>query len=375
MSDTSVKYFLSSQTDLVPPLSATPGALYNVLKACLVTAVGAINVSSINVSGGIATATFATAHGYLDGQVIELAGAAPSGLNGQARILSVPTANSLTFATDVADGAASGAITAKLASAGWEEVFSATNKGVFRALNEDATGMLLRLDDTGTTAARVVGYRAMSSIDAGTGAFPDDVDQPGGLYWPKAHNATGSRAWCVVADERAFYLYVQPTSGSSYGSLLGFGDLIAPSDDAAPAFVAGHATALFAGGAGCLSAVSAAAAVTLVLADSAAGLGAPVQGYLMSALRTSGVSGSSTGSQYPTFPDPARGGVLLTPPTVIAGGHRGVLPGVLHTPQTVIVRLAYPDRSAVPGYLPVSTFVGAPGVALLQTEGDWRAAQ
>lgn len=370
MSDTSVKYILSSQTDLVPPLSATAGALYNVLKAVLVTGVGAINVSSITVASGIATATFATAHGYLDGQVIELAGAAPSGLNGQARILSVPTANSLTFATAEADGAASGAITAKLAPAGWEEVFSATNKGVFRSLHEDATGMLLRLDDTGTTAARVRGYGAMTDVDTGSDVFPTEAQQAGGLYWPKAHNTTGTRQWALVADKRTMYLYVQPTSGSALGSILGFGDIVG--DGPWDAFISGHATALFAGGAGCLSAVSSATAATLTLPKSASGTGTAVQGLLRSALRASGVSGSSTGSQLSGYPNGANGELILATPMVVADdGYRGALPGLRHTSQNIVGMTAL-SRSSVPGYMPLRTFVGVDGMALIDIKGPWR---
>jgi hypothetical protein len=374
MSDTSAKFFLSTQSVILPAMSGVAGALAALVKACLVSGVGAANVQSLVVAGGVATATYADPHYRLPGQVELFAGATPSQLNGEARILSVPTANSLTFATTAADGAATGSITSKLAPAGWEEAFSGTNKTALRSLHEDASGMLLRIDDTGTTSARVVGYKTMADVDTGTGPFPAADQQAGGLYWPKAHNTTGNRAWALVADERAFYLYVQPTTGNSAGSVLGFGDFITDHADLAPCFIAGHAAALFTGGAGCLSVVGTAAAATLATPNSASVADGAQLGYLASALRSSGVSGNAAGSLSSAFPDPAHGSLLLTHPMVVSSGMRGTLPGLRHTPQSVLGRLVYPDRAVAPGYLPLTTLLSASaGVALVQITGDWRA--
>lgn len=373
MSDTSVKVFLSSQVDILPQISRTPGSLYSVLKACLVTGAGVINVQSLVVTGGVATATFATAHGYLPGQVVAVAGANLTALNGEARTLAVPHAQAITFATTAADGTAEGSITCRLAPAGWEEVFSGADVGVLRSLHEDASGACLRVDDTAIAAARVVGYMEMSDIDTGTDPFPADSQQAGGLYWPKANNATGTRTWALVADGRAFYLYIQPTAANANGLMVGFGDLETEGADPWAVFLSGQTSTAYTGGAGCLSIVGTAPSAALAVPRPATGFGVSELGYLISPLRASGISGHGAGSQHGTFPEPARGAVLLTPALVIAGGLRGRLPGLLHTPQGVAVWITALDRAVMPGYLPVSTYSGSvAGLAFLQTEGAWR---
>ena len=185
-------------------------------------------------------------------------------------------------------------------------------------------------------------------------------------------STTGSRTWALVADERAFYLYVQPTSGNSAGSILGFGDLASAAPGPWDAFISGHATALYTGGAGCLSAVGSAPAATLALPKPGSGVGASTLAYLASGLRTSGVSGSAAGSQLPIWPNPANGDLVLMSPWVVASdGLRGRLPGLWHTPQAIDWVGAL-DAAMFPGLLPVRTNPGASGVALLDTQGEWR---
>lgn len=370
---TSVKYFTSDMAG-APPLSATAGALIALLDACLVDGFGMITATSLTVAAGVATLAFSGASPALLDSVILVAGSSIAELNGEQRV-SARGAGTVSFATSAADGTASGTITFKLAPAGFSKAYAGTNKAAYRSVHAQAAGggLCLRVDDSGTTVARVVGYEAMTDVDTGTGPFPTAAQISGGAYWPKAHNTTGTRTWAVVADGRAFYLYVQPTSGNTAGSLLGFGDLVPQREgDAWGVFLAGHASALFTGGAGCLSAVASAAAATLALPRAANGLGAAVPGYVMSALRTAGVSGHATGSQFATYPNPADAGLLLMPAWCMADGMRGRLPGLWHTPQAV-VGFDVLATQAAPGYLPVGTLVaGAAGVAFVDVVGGWR---
>ena len=69
-------------------------------------------LTSITESSGTATAT-STAHGFLLGDRIRIAGATPSIYNGTKVILSVPTADTFTFAVTAGTGSASGTITAR----------------------------------------------------------------------------------------------------------------------------------------------------------------------------------------------------------------------------------------------------------------------
>lgn len=363
------KAFFSSQS-ILPPLNGTAGSLRTLLKTLLVTGGGATNVSSITVAGGVATVQHETSPGYEVYNCVTLAGVSETTLNGDHYVTQVPSANQWRFATTAPDGTYSGVITSRLGGLGWSALFESGDVLCLRSSHEDATGCVLRVDDSGATSARVRAYGAMSDVNTGTDPFPTVAQQAGGLYWPKAHNATGNRSWVLVADERAFYLYVVPTDGSAVGSLLGFGDIVGQSADAWGAFLAGHATELFTGGAGCLSAVSAAASVALTMPKAAGGGGGAVQARLMSGLRSSGVSGHATGSLLTVYPNVAHGDLVAIEPWVIAeDGLRGTLPGVLHTPQSIAVG----ERFMVPGLAAVQTSVGgAVGVAFLRLLEAWR---
>ncbi len=229
--DTSVKWMTSDMAN-VPTLTVTAGSLVALLDAFLVDGVDPRPINSIVILDGTATATLSAGHAYEPLAVIRIAGATPDALNRDWRIASV-TPSTLTFDvsdTGIADGVALGTMTARRAPAGWEIVYSATNKRVYRSTDPESLGFLLRVDDTSTAAlnqARVIGYEAMADIDTGTGAFPSDAMISGGGYWYKANNATGTRPWALFADGRTVTFYVaHHATYPSQGSLLGFGDLI-----------------------------------------------------------------------------------------------------------------------------------------------------
>ncbi len=69
-------------------------------------------LTSITESGGTATAT-STAHGFAAGDRVRIAGATPSIYNGTKLVLTVPTADTFTFAVTAGTGSASGTITAR----------------------------------------------------------------------------------------------------------------------------------------------------------------------------------------------------------------------------------------------------------------------
>jgi hypothetical protein len=69
-------------------------------------------LASITESSGTATAT-STAHGFVAGDRIRIAGATPSIYNGTKLVLTAPTADTFTFAITAGTGTASGTITAR----------------------------------------------------------------------------------------------------------------------------------------------------------------------------------------------------------------------------------------------------------------------
>lgn len=226
--DTTVKYFDYTMANS-PTLSNNYGVLVTLLDAILVNGFGSVSVSSMSVSNGVGTAT-ATGHSFIKNSVALISGATPSGLNGQHKVLSV-SGSTFTFdAFGVADGAATGTITASVAPLGWEKRFSGTNKAVYRSSNLQSTRFNLRIDDSvATQYARVVGYEEMTDVDSGTFKFPLDSDINGGMYITKSNNGS-NRQWHVFGDDRCFFIGICPQDGatvsSGYTQLHFFGDLV-----------------------------------------------------------------------------------------------------------------------------------------------------
>ncbi len=226
-----VKFFHGDMVG-APTLYGNAGGLISVLDACLKDGFGLQTLSSLVVAGGIATATFGSTPSCEVASVLLIAGATPSGLNGEKKVLSV-TGNTATFdATGISDQTASGTITAKMAPLGWTKLFSGTNLAAYTSPAAGYSGMVLRVDDTGTRNARVVGYEAMYDINNGVNPYPTAAQQAGGLYWGKSSVADANwRKWMVWGDDKGFYFWAAPyNQGASYifsGQSQYFGDLIA----------------------------------------------------------------------------------------------------------------------------------------------------
>lgn len=232
--DTSVKYFHSAMPG-APTLSGQAGTLIAVLDACLVNGFGSGTLDTLVVASNVATATRAAGHPFEVDTVVEISGASPSGLNGKHKVTAATT-TTYTFETSgVSDGAATGTITHKLAALGFTKQFSGTNLAAYKSGNVEATGCLLRMDDTGTKFARCVGYETMGDINTGTGPFPTSAQQSGGYYWLKSETANATtRPWFIVGDERVFYMWVHYGDGSNFSDtyITQFGDFnsLVPSD-------------------------------------------------------------------------------------------------------------------------------------------------
>ena len=225
----SVKYFHSAMTG-APTLNGTAGTLVAVLDACLVNGFGITGLDSIVVQNGVATASSSLGHPFEADTTALIVGSAVPELNGEFTVTGT-TVNTFTLSTpSVVNGTYTGSVTAKLAPAGWEKAFSATNVAAYRSADLTTTRCFLRVDDSGSTTARVVGYEAMSDANTGTGAFPTSAQLSGGYYWPKSTTANSSPTyWVLVGDTKNFWLYVSTTTtvaaqGLS-GWLSGFGDL------------------------------------------------------------------------------------------------------------------------------------------------------
>lgn len=239
-------------------------------------------------------------------------------------------------------------------AAGWAREFVSGNIAVFRA----ATGnrLRLRLDDTSTNEARIVGYETMSDANTGTGAFPTNGQVSGGLYVRKSNTADAvGRPWLLIATGTAFYFFADtgtastdyfaqpgPTAANSTPQLF-FGDFTS--------FKAGDAynTAIICSEVGGTSTCrlgvkynptqNFALAVGHYVARPYYQVGQAVSINKVSPMAVCG--GTTIGNNGGVFPDPLSGALLLSPVYLVENGPnnvntiRGILPGfwdVCHFP-------------------------------------------
>lgn len=192
-----------------PSLTGEAGKLTNILNACLVDGFNQVTLTSLVVASNVATATY-TAHGFLQYQIIEIAGATPSSLNGTWRV-ATSAANTFTFSTSgISDQTATGTITCKTPGAGWEKAFTGTNTVVYRPLSAYASGNhAVRVTDTGTTTATCLAAEDWTDVST-------PVNSIDTIYVPKSSTAnTTVRNWYVVADDRTLYI-ATAWSGGQY---------------------------------------------------------------------------------------------------------------------------------------------------------------
>ncbi len=359
-----VKYFHSNMPG-APVLSGTAGAMIAILDACVVNGFGLKSVDSLVIAGGVATMTISSGMTFEADAVVLIAGitGGAAALNGDQRILSI-SGNTATFsAAGVSDQTATGTITAKMSPLGWAKPFSGTNVAAYKPTDPTALGMYLRVDDTGTTTARVVGYESMIDINTGSGPFPTAVQISGGGYWEKSGGAESTaRNWIVVGDERAFYWWCvpnAPTTVTSQGVLRGAGDGIPRrSTDAYASFLQCASSSLVTTSGDCFDLFnSASSQVALFFPRDQTALGSSVQSAQYAQSRR-GVANSNQKSgvqAYPVspYPNPSDNALDLERLLFLSPdlGVRAMAPGLYHIAQNVGYALSTWDKIAGQGDL------------------------
>lgn len=351
------KFFHSGMTG-APVMSGTIGALIGVLDACLKDGFGAKTITSMVVSGGVATATVGSGHSAMVNTTVLVAGTSAPGLNGD-QVVTAISATTVSWATTVADGTYTGTMALRMSPLGFTKPYSGTNKAAYKSGDPAATGCLLRVDDTVATTSRVVGYETMSDVDTGVNPFPTAAQFSGGMYWAKSNAADSTaRSWLLIGDSKAFYLYVAAGAAENlWGFTFFFGDFI--SNKAADAWCC----KLTGGAFGVTTAVSDNGDVGGMLTLSSnpavsntnsfiARAYSSVAGAIMTARTTayisnSAQSGNTNSGTFP-FPDPTNNGLLLSPIDVRdTGVMRGRMPGVYASPQYISTAMTH--RTVIDG--------------------------
>lgn len=221
-----VKYFRSAQSG-APVLSGTKGTMISVLDACLISGFNLKPITNLTWAEGVAKVTIDGGHGYLEDDIVLVEGAEQPGYNGEHRIRVLsPTQFTWLLPDDPLASPATGSLTVKIAPIGWDKVFAATNKAVYRSRRPEGTGYLLRVNhDSDTRYARVRGFLSMTDVDTGLEPFPTTGVNEGGLHWAASGYAnTSAREWSLIGDAGMFFLLVR--SHDSYGiAFYGFGDI------------------------------------------------------------------------------------------------------------------------------------------------------
>lgn len=357
--DTSVKFFTDEMSG-ASALSGTAGALITILDACLVNGFGSKTATGVVVADGIATVTFAGGASAAVAQAVVLVAGATGAwtdLNGEQKVLSAD-ATTVTFATALADGTATGTITFKIAPLGWTKVYSGTNKAAYKPSSVEASSAMLRVDDSGTTVARVRMYETMSDIDTGTNPAPTDAKVSGGLYWWKSDAASAAtRRYTIFGDSRNLYVGLAPYSTSSVApihTVHAFGDLDSyKSGDAFSGFILGDIAAPSTNILGSVFSQDPETNETMQIMRSHTGIGVSA-GASRKALVGSAGGTSGNDTRLGAFPAPANNGLFLSrmvagQKAMSANGPRGLLPGLLYVPQSNGGNNQFPRGAIVDG--------------------------
>jgi hypothetical protein len=373
-----------------PQVSGTAGSLIAALDAFLVSGFGAVTAQSVTVTGGIATANLQAGQSFDKNVIVLVDGSTPAALNGEARVLT-SSSSQITWATTAPDGVATGTITIKVAPVGgWAKVFAGTNKAVYQSTDVQGARFFYRVDDTGTTTARVRGYESMSDVDTGTGPFPTDAQISGGGYLLKSSAAnTAAARYDFLADSRFCLLAIAPASAATAsftGAVArGFGDVLPlrPAGDVYSACCSvADSSGLSASGAFDQQTGGGAA---VYAARGPSGLGGAVRPNAWAYVGAAGQSGVT--STLGAFPSTIDGELKVSRRYLDAGDGgtpRANIPGILHVPQSGVSAAVAPRDTfdgtgefagrvlyAVPGVLG-SVSATPNGIYLFDATGPWR---
>lgn len=250
-----IKVYTSAQAG-APTLNGQVGALLTVLDACLVNGYNStVTVSGITSTGGVATVTTATAHGFVSGDSAVIAGADQTAYNGEF-VVSVVDSTHFTYpvtGSPVSPATTSTSFAMKRASANFTKVYVGTNKAVYRTNATTGSRPYLRVVDDGTTTgaareAQARGYLSMTDVDTGSEPFPTAAQNAAGTYIYKSSTVdTVARPWVLITDGNTFYFQAcmdqSPNPLLASGGYLwwfGFGDILSTrSGDPYTAFIAG----------------------------------------------------------------------------------------------------------------------------------------
>lgn len=363
----------------MPVLSGTAGALLGVLDL-LVNGGATQSITSITRSGSTATAT-KVAHGFRDQVRVLHAGADQADYNIEATITVIDADHYSFTVANAPVTPATGALTAKMAGAGWSKPHSGTNRANYRP--PAGIRPYLRILDDGsdaTNAAKVAtmrGFVSMTDVDTGTDDYPTTAQLTTGLFIGKSSTADGTaRKWNLQADTRRLvFCSAYHASLTDAFANYEFGDLVgASAADAYATMIAGansstnavQSTVAGASGYGNIALTS--VGTSIYMPRNASGTGTAVLCAVFSA------SGSHSGAAAMTAGPDASGNVWADAIPVFGGtsnndAPRGHFPGIKYL-RNSLAYATYGAYYAFGNHFTVR-YGSSHGNAYLIDLGDW----
>lgn len=357
----------------IPTKTGQAGANIAIYDAVLVNGFNSKTGVTITRTLQVATAT-KTSHGYREDQILLMSGSSQSEYNGEFRIYNVTT-NTWDFTVTGSPATpATGSPASIVAPAGWTKAYSGTNKAAYRSPS-GTNQFYYRIDDSGTTTSRLIGYETMTDVDTGTGLFPTTALLSGGSYLQKSSTADATvRDYVIVTNGKLVYERVK-RSGSSCSFML-FGDYTSrKSGDAyASAVCAGASSAFNTGDNQENSAVTMGATGTLYTARSYTQLGSALT---LNRYADERVASALCGTAGYTFPNPVDGNLDVAQIRVFESTtlHRGWLPGLFNpmhnVPLTALNKVDGAGAYAGKQFLVVDVGASAAGQVLIEISDTW----
>jgi hypothetical protein len=357
----------------IPVKTGQAGANIAIYDAVLVNGFNSKTGVTIARTGSVATAT-KTAHGYRNGQILLMSGATQTEYNGLFRISNVTT-NTWDFTvTGTPATPATGAPASIVAPAGWTKPFSGTNKAVYRS-PAGTNQFYYRIDDSGTTTSRLIGYETMTDVDTGTGLFPTAVQLSGGLYLQKSSTADATaRPYVIITNGKIVYERVRRAASSCSTSAMG--DYTSrKSGDAYGSLVAGAFSAAFSSGdalENSLCTMGASSSLYTVRSYTQVGSALTLSRYA-----DERVTNALCGSAGYTFPHPVDGALDLAQVRLFESTtlHRGWLPGFFNPmhnlPLTDLDVFSGTGAYSARSFIALSVGVSATGQIFIETSDTW----
>ncbi|ASS33934.1 hypothetical protein FDI24_gp070 [Acidovorax phage ACP17] len=186
------------------------GSLISLLDRCIA-GFGDCTPTAFSVTAGIGTLTV-SGHSFVDHCVALVTVTGQAGMSGEFKVKSATNTSVTLYCPGIPDGAATGAISAKVAGMNMQKAFSSgTTRAAYKFTNPEALQAFMYIEDKGfdgnpqSLNARVKVFENMTDIDHGYNPMPPPSQNADGGYFRKGTRGAGNLQFYLVTDGRFMY--------------------------------------------------------------------------------------------------------------------------------------------------------------------------